>query len=89
MNSEQIPKLRRGLRLQFEPVQNRHVLLYAEGMVQLNQSAAEILLQIDGRQSIAAITQTLRERFPDADGIEQDISEFIETAHEKFWIELH
>ena len=41
---EQVPRLRRGFRLQWEPVQNCHVLLYPEGMMKLNDSAGEILL---------------------------------------------
>ncbi|WP_153015438.1 pyrroloquinoline quinone biosynthesis peptide chaperone PqqD [Ventosimonas gracilis] len=82
-----IPKLRRGFRLQFEPVQDGHVLLYPEGMIKLNASAAEILLLMDGQRSVAQIYSVLAERFPEAPGIEQDIREFIETAHAKHWIE--
>jgi len=82
------PKLRRGFRLQFEPVQDCHVLLYPEGMIKLNASAAEVLLLIDGRQSVTAICAALKERFPEAQGIEQDIVEFIEIAHARHWIEL-
>jgi len=84
---QRIPKLRRGFRLQFEPVQEAHVLLYPEGMIKLNQSAAEILLLIDGKRSVAQITAALAERFPGAPNIEQDIIEFIETAHARHWIE--
>jgi pyrroloquinoline quinone biosynthesis protein D len=36
-------KLKPIFRLQWEPAQNAHVLLYPEGMVKLNQSAGEIL----------------------------------------------
>ena len=38
-----LPKLSRLFRMQWEEAQNAHVLLYPEGMVKLNQSAAEIL----------------------------------------------
>ena len=44
------PMLSRLLRLQFEPVQASWVLLYPEGMVQLNPSAAEILRRCDGQR---------------------------------------
>ena len=37
-------------RLQFEPAQGCHVLLYPEGMIKLNDSASEILQQVDGKQ---------------------------------------
>jgi len=82
-----IPTLRRGFRLQFEPVQDAHVLLYPEGMIKLNASAAQILLLVDGACSTDAICHALKARFPEAPDIEQDIIEFIETAHAKHWIE--
>ena len=50
----QCPRLSRLFRLQFESVQNAWVLLYPEGMVQLNPSAAEILRRCDGQRSIDA-----------------------------------
>ncbi|WP_349571637.1 pyrroloquinoline quinone biosynthesis peptide chaperone PqqD [Azotobacter salinestris] len=84
-----IPQLRRGFRLQWEPAQNCHVLLYPEGMVKLNDSAAAILGQVDGDRSIAAIVAVLRERFPEAEDIETDVLEFLEVARERSWIELH
>ena len=37
------PSISHGFRLQWEPAQNSHVLLYPEGMVKLNASAAEIV----------------------------------------------
>ena len=42
------PAIGRGFRLQWEPAQNAHVLLYPEGMVKLNGSAGEILKRCDG-----------------------------------------
>jgi pyrroloquinoline quinone biosynthesis protein D len=33
------PAIGRGLRLQWEPAQSAHVLLYPEGMIKLNGSA--------------------------------------------------
>jgi len=42
------PRIGRGLRLQWEPAQDAHVLLYPEGMVKLNQSAGEIMRRCDG-----------------------------------------
>ena len=43
------PRLSRLYRLQFEPVQTAWVLLYPEGMVKLNASAAEILRLCTGQ----------------------------------------
>ena len=48
------PKLSRLYRLQWEEAQDNYVLLYPEGMVKLNQSAAEILKRCDGERDVAA-----------------------------------
>jgi len=86
---QKIPALRRGFRFQFEPVQGCHVLLYPEGMIKLNDSAGEILKQVDGQRSIAAIIGELQGRFPDVPGLDEDILAFLEVANAQFWIELH
>ena len=83
-----VPAIRRGFRLQFEPAQGCHVLLYPEGMIKLNDSAGEILQQVDGKRSVAEIIDNLHLRFPDVPGIDEDILAFIEVAHAQFWIEL-
>jgi pyrroloquinoline quinone biosynthesis protein D len=83
-----VPAIRRGFRLQFEPVQGCHVLLYPEGMIKLNDSAGEILQQVDGKRSVAEIIDQLQQRFPDVPGIDEDILAFMEVAHAQFWIEL-
>ena len=87
-NLQQVPHLRRGFRLQWEPAQGCHVLLYPEGMIKLNDSAGEILQQVDGKRSVAEIIDNLHQRFPDVPGIDEDILAFIEVAHAQFWIEL-
>lgn len=83
-----IPVLRRGFRFQWEPVQDCHVLLYPEGMIKLNGSAGAILAEVDGVRSVAAIAADLQARFPDAEGIAEDILAFLEVARERFWIEF-
>lgn len=89
VHSVQIPRLRRGFRLQFEPAQGCHVLLYPEGMIKLNDSAGEILQQVDGQRDVASIIDALSARFPNVPGIDEDILAFLEVAHAQFWIELH
>ncbi|MCM2319708.1 MAG: pyrroloquinoline quinone biosynthesis peptide chaperone PqqD [Pseudomonas sp.] len=85
---EQVPALRRGYRFQWEPAQNCHVLLYPEGMIKLNDSAGAVLAEVDGARSVGAIVADLQARFPDAEGIAEDILAFLEVAHERFWIEF-
>ncbi len=74
-------------RLQYEKAQNGHVLLFPEGMVKLSESAAEILLQVDGERTETDIKSALRDKFPDApEDMEQDIDEFLSHAKEKNWV---
>ncbi|MET0125749.1 MAG: pyrroloquinoline quinone biosynthesis peptide chaperone PqqD, partial [Pseudomonas caspiana] len=61
---QQVPSWRRGYRYQFEPAQNGHVLLYPEGMIKLNESASAIGGLIDGQRNVAAIIETLNDKFP-------------------------
>ncbi|AQZ96348.1 pyrroloquinoline quinone biosynthesis peptide chaperone PqqD [Halopseudomonas phragmitis] len=86
---DQVPSLRRGFRLQWEPVQNCHVLLYPEGMIKLNDSAAEILQLIDGTRAVETIIAQLDERFPNVPGLDEDVLAFIEVAHAQHWLQLH
>jgi pyrroloquinoline quinone biosynthesis protein D len=83
---DSVPAIRRLFRLQWEEVQQKHVLLYPEGMVQLNQSAGEILKRCDGKADVAAITADLERVFEQA-GLEPDVMSFLEIAHGKGWIE--
>nr|WP_206684474.1 MULTISPECIES: pyrroloquinoline quinone biosynthesis peptide chaperone PqqD [Pseudomonas] len=84
---EQAPLLRRGFRLQWEPRQDCHVLLYPEGMIKLNASAGQILSLVDGQRSVAAIIAQLTSSFPGVPGIDEDVLAFLEVAHAQFWIE--
>jgi pyrroloquinoline quinone biosynthesis protein D len=81
------PTIARGFRLQWEPAQNAHVLLYPEGMVKLNGSAGEILKRCDGSRDIDAIVMDLERAF-DATGLTKDVTAFITLAVEHKWIEL-
>jgi pyrroloquinoline quinone biosynthesis protein D len=51
LSAESKPRVGPGFRLQWEPAQECHVLLYPEGMVRLNGSAGEIMKRCDGERS--------------------------------------
>jgi pyrroloquinoline quinone biosynthesis protein D len=80
------PKLKRLFRLQWEPAQEAHVLLYPEGMVKLNQSAAQILLRCDGTRDIPALVADLEEAFGASD-LGGDVRAFIAGARARGWLE--
>ena len=84
---DECPRIRRGFRLQWEPVQNCHVLLYPEGMIQLNESAAHILKLVDGQRSIAQIIIELQTQFPDVQGLDEDVLTFMGVAYARVWLE--
>ncbi|ACA86531.1 pyrroloquinoline quinone biosynthesis peptide chaperone PqqD [Shewanella woodyi] len=81
-----VPKMNPLFRLQFEKAQGCFVLLYPEGMVKLNESAAEILQLVDGSASVDEIHKQLQHKFPQAGDIRHDIEEFLLVAQEKRWI---
>lgn len=85
VNRKQSISLANGYRFQWEPAQESHVLLYPEGMVKLNQTAALILSKIDNKRNLDQIRLELVKQFPDAD-IDDDIESFINTAVEQRWI---
>ncbi|WP_017906290.1 pyrroloquinoline quinone biosynthesis peptide chaperone PqqD [Pseudomonas asplenii] len=82
------PQWRPGYRFQYEPAQKGHVLLYPEGMIKLNESAALIGGLIDGRRDVAAIITELQQQFPDVAELGEDIEQFMEVARAEHWIEL-
>ena len=83
-----IPTWRPGYRFRYEPAQKGHVLLYPEGMIKLNDSAALIGGLIDGQRDVAAIIGELDAQFPDVPELGQDIEQFMEVARAEHWIEL-
>jgi pyrroloquinoline quinone biosynthesis protein D len=84
---EDIYKIAAHHRFQWEKAQNCYVILFPEGMVKLNGGAGEVLNLVDGKSSVAKITEVLVKKFPDADSIDKDIIGMIELALEKAWIE--
>ena len=85
---EQVPTLNTMFRFQWEKAQDCYVLLYPEGMVKLNGPAGEILAMVDGERSVADIIAALQAKFPQAEGIDRDILDFLGDAREQLWIGL-
>jgi pyrroloquinoline quinone biosynthesis protein D len=80
------PKLSRLFRLQFEPVQDSWVLLYPEGMVQLNPSAAEILRRCDGKRPFNDIVAELEGLF-NVQGIADQVAALVQEGQRRGWID--
>ena len=71
--------------LQWEEAQDCFVLLYPEGMVQLNQSAGEIMNLCDGKNNCLDIAKILEEKF-EMDDLKKDVEAFLTEALERKWV---
>jgi len=80
-----IPQIAPTHRFQWEEAQQCYVILYPEGMVKLNGSAAEILKLCNGEMSVAELIRDLKAQFPDAD-VAADVVRFLQVANENGWI---
>src|SRR5438046_10520977 len=56
------PRLAKGVRLQIDSVTGKNVLLFPEGIVELNETAHEILSRCDGR-TFSEIVHSLAEEY--------------------------
>jgi pyrroloquinoline quinone biosynthesis protein D len=77
----------RGFRLQWEQAQETHVLLYPEGMVKLNGSAAAIMTRCDGVRTVADIVADIEKTYG-MTGLAEDVTAFVAMAREKSWLEM-
>ena len=85
LKNETILEIDPTFRVQWEEVQNCHVVLYPEGMVKLSQSAGEIMKRINGEKSIVDIITDISITFEGAD-VKEDVMKFLEAAHGNGWI---
>ena len=79
------PRLNKLFRLQWEQAQDAYVLLYPEGMVQLNVSAAEILKRCDGEHTVEEIIAELQTLFNEPD-LRDPVEGMLRAAFDKDWI---
>jgi pyrroloquinoline quinone biosynthesis protein D len=57
------PRLRRGVRLVFDRTRDTHVLLFPEGVLVPNKTAAAVLELCDGVSTVDDIVDVLAERY--------------------------
>ena len=61
------------------------MLLYPEGLVRLNPSAAEILKRCDGKREVADIVSELETAFQASD-LDADVRAFLGEARQRGWL---
>jgi pyrroloquinoline quinone biosynthesis protein D len=59
LNLDSRPRLRRGVRLTWDKTRETHVLLFPEGVLVPNKTAASVLELCDGVATVAEITEKL------------------------------
>ena len=78
---DSVPRLRRGVRLSFDHVRETHVLLFPEGVLVPNATAAAVLELCDGARSVTEITTVLEKRYS---GVrEQDVLDVLNRLGER------
>ena len=82
------PRLAKGVRLQSDSATGKSVVLFPEGVVELNETAHEILTRCDGR-TVSEIVQALVEEY-DADlaALATDVRETLADLQQRRLIEL-
>ncbi|HEY3325535.1 MAG TPA: pyrroloquinoline quinone biosynthesis peptide chaperone PqqD [Novimethylophilus sp.] len=81
------PAINRMFLLRWEKTQDAYVLLYPEGVIKLNGSAAEILKRCTGETTVSTMVDELKALFADAGTeVEGGIYRFLETSYAKGWI---
>lgn len=87
MDGARVPRLGHGFRLQWEPAQGCHVLLYPEGMVKLNRSAGEILSRCDGQADLDSVVAQLEAAFGTS-ALRPEVEAFLDLAVSQRWVSL-
>ena len=82
------PRLAKGVRLQSDSATGKTVLLFPEGVVELNETAHEILTRCDGR-TVSEIVHALADEY-DADlaALATDVRETLADLQQRRLIEL-
>jgi pyrroloquinoline quinone biosynthesis protein D len=82
------PKLTRGVRLQTDSKTGNSVLLFPEGVLELNETAQEILTRCDGR-TVSEIIQALAEEYNvDLEMLAADVRQTLADLQRRKLIEL-
>jgi len=82
------PRLARGVRLQIDGTTGKSVLLFPEGILELNETAQEILARCDG-QELSDIARALAEEYDvDLVTLAADVREILADLQRRKLVEL-
>ncbi|GAA3432159.1 pyrroloquinoline quinone biosynthesis peptide chaperone PqqD [Kutzneria kofuensis] len=66
---DSVPRVRRGVRCTYDKTRNSDVVLFPEGVLLLNETAAAVVSRCDGSSSVGDIALALADEF---DGVQPD-----------------
>ena len=75
------PRLRRGVRLTYDKTRDTDVLLFPEGVLVPNKTAADVLRLCDGVATVEEITAALGEKYSGVRA--QDVQEILTRLNER------
>jgi pyrroloquinoline quinone biosynthesis protein D len=79
------PRLRKGVRLTFDKTRDTHVLLFPEGVLVPNVTAAAVLSLCDGQSTVEEIATSLGSRFQGVRA--EDVSDVLTRLAERRVVE--
>ena len=82
------PRLTSGVRLRTDPVTGKGVLLYPEGIIELNETAHEIVSRCDGRTLDEIVQALAKEYDADAVALASDVRETLADLSPRNLIEF-
>jgi coenzyme PQQ biosynthesis protein PqqD len=82
------PRLTNGVRLQTDSITGKSVLLYPEGIIELNETAREIVSRCDGRTLHEIVQALAKEYDANFEALAADVRETLTDLHRRKLIEL-
>jgi len=82
------PSLAKGVRLQIDSTTRKSVLLYPEGVVELNETAHEVLSRCDGRTVGTIVCELAEEYEADSNALAADVREILTELQQRKLIEF-
>ena len=82
------PSLAKGVRLQIDSTTGKNVLLYPEGIVELNETAHEILSRCDGRTVGQIVCELAEDYEVDSNALAADVRETLSDLQRRKLVEF-
>lgn len=83
------PVLARGVRLRDDPITGEPILLYPEGVLELDETTHEIVRRCSGNATVESIILALADDYEvDAETLQNDVCECLEQLRERMLVAI-